>query len=51
MVVSPQEGLADPIIATAWNRLMRYDSAEGVAEFLDIYRNRAAGDGDCPMGA
>jgi len=50
VVVSPQEGLSDPIIATAWNRLMRYDSAEGVAEFLDIYRERSAGDGDCPMG-
>ena len=32
------------IIATAWNRLMRYDSADGVAEFLDIYRQRSAGD-------
>ena len=51
VVVSPQEGLDDPIIATAWNRLMRYESAEGVAEFLDIYRKRAAGDGDCPMGS
>ena len=51
VVVSPQEGLDNPIIATAWNRLMRYESAEGVAEFLDIYRKRAAGDGDCPMGS
>ncbi len=50
VVVSPQEGLDDPIIATSWNRLMRYESAEGVAEFLDIYRKRAAGDGDCPTG-
>jgi len=50
VVVSPQEGLTEPIIATAWNRLMRYESTEGVAEFLDIYRKRAAGDGDCPTG-
>jgi len=50
VVVSPQEGLDNPIIATAWNRLMRYESADGVGEFLDIYRRKAAGSGDCPTG-
>jgi hypothetical protein len=49
-VISPQEGLESPIVATAWNRLMEYDSAEGVDEFLDIYRKRSPGDEDCPAG-
>jgi hypothetical protein len=29
---------------------MEYDSAEGVDEFLDIYRKRSPGDEDCPAG-
>lgn len=51
VVVSPQTGLDSPIVATAWNRLMRYDSAEGITDFLDTYRKRApgSGEGDCPI--
>lgn len=48
VIVAPQDALEDPIVATAWNRLMRYSSAEGVPEFMDVYRNRAPGDEDCP---
>lgn len=53
VVVSPQAGLDTPIVATAWNRLMRYDSADGIADFLDTYRKRAPGsrEGDCPIEA
>jgi len=51
VVVSPQEGLSAPIIATGWNRLMEYESAEGVSEFLDIYRKRSPGTDDCPIKA
>lgn len=41
VIVSPNDGLTDPIVATAWNRLMRFDSAgEDVAEFIDVYRKR-----------
>ena len=49
VVVSPQEGLSSPIVATAWNRLMEYDTADGVDEFLDIYRKRSPGTDDCPI--
>jgi hypothetical protein len=51
VAVSPQEGLSSPIIATAWNRLMEYETAEGVDEFLDIYRKRSPGSDDCPVEA
>jgi len=51
VVVSPQEGLSAPIVATAWNRLMRYDAAADVGEFLDIYRKRAPGTDDCPVAS
>ncbi|MCB2223475.1 MAG: DUF3105 domain-containing protein [Actinobacteria bacterium] len=50
VVVSPQEGLEAPIVATAWRRLMAYDTAAGVDEFIDTYRMRSPGDGDCPIG-
>ena len=51
VVVSPQDGLESPIVATSWKRLMNYDSAEDVGEFLDIYRRRGPEDGACPTGA
>ncbi len=41
VIVSPNPGLADPIVATAWNRLMRFDNAgEDLARFVDMYRER-----------
>ncbi len=49
IVVSPQEGLASPIVATSWRRLMKYDSADGVGEFLDIYRKRSPDVQPCPI--
>jgi hypothetical protein len=51
VVVSPQDGLTSPIVATAWNRLKEYDSAAGVDEFIETYRGRAPGDGDCRIDA
>lgn len=50
VVVSPNASIGQPIVATAWNRLLSFESVdEGVSEFLDTYRDRAPGDGDCPV--
>jgi hypothetical protein len=51
VLLSPQDSLEDPIVATAWHRLMRYQDPAGVEEFIDIYRNRADGDEDCPAAS
>lgn len=41
VIVSPNPGISDPIVATAWNRLKRFDTVEpGLAEFIDTYRKR-----------
>lgn len=41
VVVSPSNGLDAPIIATAWNRRLAYDSVtDGVVDFVDTYRKR-----------
>ncbi len=41
VIVSPNAGLSDPIVATAWNRLMRFDSVgDDLVEFVDVYRQR-----------
>jgi hypothetical protein len=41
VIVSPNPGISDPIVATAWNRLMRFDTVEPrLSEFADTYRNR-----------
>ena len=51
VVVSPNPDITDTVVATSWERLLAYDSpGDGVAEFLDIYRDRGAEDGDCPIG-
>lgn len=41
VIVSPNPGLTDPIVATAWNRLMRFDTVgDDLVEFVDVYRER-----------
>ncbi|MFQ5968674.1 MAG: DUF3105 domain-containing protein [Acidimicrobiia bacterium] len=41
VIVSPHSGISDPIVATAWNRLKRYERVdEGLEEFIDVYRRR-----------
>lgn len=41
VIVAPNPGIQEPIVATAWNRLMRFEEAgEPVAEFIDTYRRR-----------
>lgn len=41
VIVSPQTGLDDPIVATAWNRRASYQEAGSrLEEFIDTYRKR-----------
>lgn len=41
VIVAPNPGITEPIVATAWNRLQRFDAVgPGLAEFIDVYRNR-----------
>ncbi|NQV05102.1 DUF3105 domain-containing protein [bacterium] len=51
VVVSPNPDITDTVVATSWNRLLAYDTpGDGVAEFLDTYRDRGDQNGDCPIG-
>lgn len=48
VIVAPHETLDDPIVATAWNRLQRFDAVGGdVREFIDVYRRRGPERVDC----
>ena len=41
VIVSPNPALTDPVVATAWNRLMRFENVgDDLAEFIDVYRER-----------
>jgi hypothetical protein len=41
VIVSPNAAMTDPIVATAWNRLKRYESVEPeIEEFITTYRGR-----------
>ena len=51
VIVSPNVGLGEPIIATAWNRLKAYPGmVPEVEEFVDTYRLRGPETVDCDMG-
>ncbi len=48
-ILSPNPGIEEPFVATAWNRLMAFDEpSEGLAEFVDTYRRRGPERLDCP---
>ena len=48
VIVSPAPGLADPVVATAWNRRKAYPGVVAeVEEFVDTYRKRGPEDVDC----
>ncbi len=49
VVVSPNASLDSPIVATAWNRLLSYEGAADVADFIDTYRKRGPDSADCPV--
>lgn len=41
VIVSPNPELADPVVATAWNRMKSFENVdEDLAQFIDVYRKR-----------
>ncbi len=41
VIAAPNPGISEPLVATAWNRLKRFDEfSPEVAEFVDAYRRR-----------
>jgi hypothetical protein len=49
VIVSPNAAMTDPIVATAWNRLKRYESVEPeIEEFITTYRGRGPERIGCP---
>lgn len=47
-ILSPNPGIDEPFVATAWNRLKAFDEpGEGMREFVDTYRNRGPERVDC----
>ena len=50
VIVSPSEDLDAPVVATAWNRRMRFSEVSSeVEEFVDVYRNRGPENIGCPI--
>lgn len=50
VMVSPNPGIEEPIVATAWNRLKRYDGVtDDLADFVDTYRRRGPESIDCAI--
>jgi hypothetical protein len=49
VIVSPNDGITDSIVATAWTRRAAYEAAADTAAFIDTYRmKKGPEDGDCP---
>jgi hypothetical protein len=52
VIVSPNNRLETPVIATAWNRLKSFSGAEpGVRDFVDTYRFRGPESEPCERSA
>lgn len=50
VIVAQNSGIAEPLVATAWNRLKRFDEfGPGVAEFVDAYRKRGPENVPCDI--
>jgi hypothetical protein len=47
VIVSPNDDLDAPIVATAWNRLKEYTRPADVVEFVETYRGRGPEDIPC----
>lgn len=48
-ILSPNPGIDQPFVATAWNRLKAFDEpTEDLREFVDTYRRRGPERVDCP---
>lgn len=49
-ILSPNPGITEPFVATAWNRLKAFEEpGEGLREFVDTYRRRGPERVDCPV--
>jgi hypothetical protein len=49
VILSPNEQLAQPIVATAWNRLKAYESVDPeIEDFIETYRARGPESVPCP---
>lgn len=51
VIVAPNEDIDEPIVATAWNRLMRFEDPQDpvLEEFVEIYRKRGPESLDCDI--
>ena len=50
VIVAPNPRISEPLIATAWNRLMRFNAVgPDVAEFIDVYRRRGPENVTCDI--
>lgn len=51
VIVAPNPGIEEPVVATAWNRRMRFDDADEprIGEFVDTYRKRGPERVRCPI--
>ena len=48
-ILTPNPGIEDPFVATAWNRLKAFDVPDAaLGEFVETYRERAPEEVDCP---
>ena len=48
VILSPNDRLTDPVVATAWLRLKAYDGADPeIADFIETYRNRGPENVQC----
>lgn len=48
-VLSPNPGIEEAFVATAWNRLKAFEAPDAsLREFVDTYRGRGPEDIDCP---
>lgn len=48
VIVSPNDAIESPVVATAWNRRLAYDEGAPATEFAETYRKRGPEEGDCP---
>lgn len=50
VILSPNVGMTDPVVATAWTRLKTYSDADPeISSFIETYRNRGPESLRCPF--
>ncbi len=48
VLVVPDDTMAGPILAAAWDRLMVLETTDRIAAFIDAFRGRGPGNAECP---